>query len=104
MAKTFYVTKETTCPKCEGYKFIEPPIWKSYWEWNIKFKIENNRVPTQSEDRDWWADLSYGDPQFGYDPIPSEDTPCPGCDGVGVIVEKVELADALRELEYKVVS
>jgi hypothetical protein len=97
MAK-FYVTKEETCPRCKGWKFVQAQIWKDYWEWFNKFKKKSGRIPNRDEDRDWWAELGYweNDPD---EPIPPEEHECPDCNGLGVKVEKVELADALRELE-----
>ena len=97
---TYYVTKESICPTCKGYKFIQEPIWKGYWEWANEFKAQNGRIPNKDEDRDWWADHGYYDWEpAGVGGIPDEECACPDCDGTGVKVEKVELADALRELE-----
>ena len=44
---TYYVTKESICPRCEGYKFIQEPIWKGYWEWTEDF----NSVLTTNDSR-----------------------------------------------------
>lgn len=97
---TFYVTKELICPRCKGYKVIQAPIWKVYWEWAEEFKSKNSRLPNKDEDRDWWAGCGYSDwePE-GVGGIPNEECLCPDCDGTGVKIEKVDLADALRELE-----
>jgi len=95
---TFYVTKESICPKCEGYKYIQTPIWKAYWEFSEKHKEKNSRLLNRGEDADFWASYGYYEYLPGDEP-PSEECECPDCDGTGVKVEKVELADALRELE-----
>jgi len=97
---TYYVTKESICPRCEGYKVVQEQIWKDYWEFTNDFKSKNGRIPNRYEDRDWWADAGYFDWEpVGVGGIPPEECVCPDCDGTGVKIEKVELADALRELE-----
>lgn len=95
---TYYVTKESICPKCEGYKFVQTPIWKAYWEFSEKCKSGTGKLPTREQEADFWASYGYYEYLPGSEP-PSEEMECPECEGTGTKVEKVDLADALRELE-----
>jgi hypothetical protein len=89
MAK-FYVTKEEICPRCRGEKYIQHQIWVDYWAWVTEFKEQHNgRLPNPDEEPIWANELPA-----------SEEILCPDCDGLGVKTEKVELADALRELGF----
>lgn len=94
MTTNFYVTKETTCQKCDGWKFVQDAYWANYWSWEVEFKSKNNRTSTVAEARAWWIESG-----FEYDQMPDEEIPCPVCGGEGVVGEKVLLVDALRELK-----
>jgi hypothetical protein len=95
---TYYVTKESVCPRCEGRKVIQEPIWKDYWDFAYAFKSQNGRLPSRDEDRGWWTDAGYFDWEtVGQGGIPPEECECTDCEGTGVKIEKVDLMDALRD-------
>lgn len=86
---TFYITKESTCPKCEGSRVIDDPIWAAYWQ-----AVEDGSAGKAYEHiLEFFAE--YGCDVYG-EPLPPEEMACPDCDGRGVVTEKVELSEALR--------
>ena len=96
MATNYYVTKETTCPRCKGYKVIQEPAWRDYW------KAVNSKKIGRDNDamKGFFADMGYFDWEpSGSGGIPPEECACPDCDGAGVLIEKVDLAEALRAIE-----
>ncbi len=95
---TYYVTKESVCPRCEGRRVVQTQIWKDYWDFANTFKSKNGRLPNRDEDREWWIDAGY----FDWETVlPEEECECPDCEGAGIKIEKVDLIDALHDVLYR---
>jgi len=84
--KCYFVECEESCPVCGGSGAVEHPAWTQYWDDN-----GGKSLPTPQDDERWFREQ-------GYDETPDEIISCDECDGRGVLVSRVPLAEALADL------
>ena len=83
--RRYFVESEETCPVCDGCGMVQHPAWAAYWQ-----EHHGQSLPTAEADARWFR-------EWGYDEIPNEEIPCAECDGRGVLVSRVPLAEALDD-------
>lgn len=88
--KTYSVRCETTCPACKGSGTVKNPLWEKFWE---EFGERGCQMQT-SEIKAWfWQTFGWYDDQ-----LPTEQETCVECEGDCVIVQEVELGEAIRDM------
>lgn len=84
----YYVEAESTCARCDGTGMIMHPLWE-------EFEKEFHSIVVRTEDADkamqWWN-------ENGYYESPDIECECPDCDGMGLIIERVLLEDAIQAI------
>ena len=80
----YLVKKVRSCPECGGSGVVTHPAWHEYWE-HHRFLLSSKALDA------WFAERGYPYP-------PDEEIPCGTCNGTGVIVEEVDLKQALIDL------
>jgi len=60
------------CKRCKGNRIAQHPLWEEFWK-----QVKSGRLA--QEDYEAWFE------KHGYSPdrIPSEEIPCPACNGTG---------------------
>lgn len=92
MHEKYYLTKEYPCRECNCTGVVQNPLWHLFWD---QFKEVGCNMNV-SEIRAW-----FGEHAGWYDEeLPAEEDVCPECEGNKVIVERIELAQALSEIGF----
>lgn len=93
MHEKYYLTKESTCRECGGKGVVPNPLWQLFWD---KFKSIGCSMPT-IEIKAWFRN------HVGWceEELPSEEDYCHECEGNKIIVERIELAQALSEIGFE---
>ena len=90
----FYVTKETTCARCNGSKVVQDGLWRDYWA-----DVNNGKIaPDKQTMYDYFANCGC---DIRYEALPPEEYTCPDCDGEGVTIRKIELSEALKSINFE---
>lgn len=93
--RKYFVTVEEDCSQCDGVGVVQHPAWAQYW--NEFGGPENHEPETRKEILDWFYDNGWSfELRNGH--LPSEEEPCSECEGAGVVVRRVQLADALEDI------
>jgi len=88
----YYVIRIDICPRCSCCGVVIHPAWEQFYsdaEKDPHLKYEN-----------WFCENGY---TFSSD-IPPEEIPCPDCEGKGEIESRVELNEALIQIQSQTIS
>jgi hypothetical protein len=92
MKASYFVMKETVCAECSGKGMIEHPLWKKFSE---TFGDKASELSNAEIER-WFSNQGWT-----FAMLPYEEELCPECEGNKIIVERVELTQALTELGFE---
>jgi len=98
----YLITKEETCPKCDGHKLVQHWAWVEFWE---NHTTEEYRA-LQDKDgymEEWFEERGYmveSAPYMGQTVslFPPEEVECSECRGTGIIRTEVNFQEVLNLL------